>query len=261
MGTFQLTAVDPSDELELSTFHATLRALFTADNDAWSRDGLRRYQQQQAGYGIQVEYLLSRIDGEISGMMWACIDPSLRVAYLPYGGLLPRFRHTGAALKIDDAISDHLRTCFQTAVQIGDCQNPARVPGPEPRDRIRYLQSKSGYSIVDDADFPYVRPGSGEGAYLSREDEYLLAFKVIDPGGIAAVQPRDFKDQQVLSLRSYRWLYVALMRLDIGGHGEADLHQRAPAIREFLARVDAGLRQDPERQVRLLAAVAGAQRR
>lgn len=267
MSQIELRVIDAEDERGLTAFHDVLRSLFTDDNDAWSRDGLRRYPAQQARYGVKVEYLLSRVTGpgseggasgdgdEVSGLFWICCDPARRTAYVPYFGVLPRFRHTGAAQRMDEGVLARLRQNFGTALQLGDCQNPARFAAREVTDRVRFLQ-RAGNVIVDDPDFPYVRPGSGEAACHEREDTYLLGLRVLEPSGAAELLPGDDVQRGRLSLRSYRALYLDLMRLDIGGHDEADLRARAPAIGEFLDRVDAGLRADPERLVRLLPEVA-----
>lgn len=262
MSQIELLVIETADERGLTTFHDALRSLFTDDNDAWSLDGLRRYPAQQARYGVEVEYLLSRAvgdsssdGGEVCGLFWICCDPARRTAYVPYFGVLPRFRHTGAAQRMDEAVIARLKQRFGTALQLGDCQNPALFPSREATDRVRYLQ-RAGNVIIDEPDFPYVRPGSGEAACHEREDTYLLGLRVLDPRGAAELLPADDVQRGRLSLRSYRALYLDLMRLDIGGHDEADLRDRAPAIREFLDRVDAGLRAEPERLVRLLPAVA-----
>jgi hypothetical protein len=261
MEVLTIEEIQPTDERGLASFHGALRSLFKDDNDTWSRDGLRRYAAQQARYGVQVEYLLSRVGGEVCGMFWSCCDPDRRVAYVPYFGVLPRFQHTGVAQRMDEAVRGHLMQRFGTAVQLGDCQDPARFAGREVWDRVRYLQ-RAGNVIIDDPDFPYVRPGSGEAAWHEREDTYLLGIRLLDASGAGTCDSGlgELAQRGQLSLRSYRALYLQLMRLDIGGHDEADLRARAPAIREFLDRVDAGLAQDPERRVRLLPALAALPR-
>ena len=257
-------------DAELCEFQRLMGAIFPGEEDAWSVPALAA-RRERGAHGpdsrpspspspLRVEYMLISVDGELAGVRWLCIDRERRVAYCPYGGLLPAYRRRAlyaGILREDEA---RLRARHAVAILLNDCTDPAAHPGDaEAVARIRFFQ-RHGYEFVCDAAHPYTRPAPNESSAEIVSEGYLLGFKRIapepaSPGGEGSGVGADVRpDVRSISVQEYRSLYLCLMRLDTGITDEPLLVARHPAIAQFLARVDRDLAREPALRAPLLAA-------
>lgn len=249
-------------DAELCAFQRLMRAIFPGEEDAWSVPALAA-RRERGAHGrnsgmnprpIRVEYMLIRVDGELAGVRWLCIDRERRAAYCPYGGLLPAYRRRALYAELLHKDEARLRAQHSVAVLLNDCTDPAAHPGDaEAVARIRFFQ-RHGYAFVCDAAHPYTRPAPNESSAEIVSEGYLLGFKRIDPEPVS-LPGSEGSGVQSISVQEYRFLYLCLMRLDTGITDEPLLIARHPAIAQFLARVDRDLAREPELRAPLLAAL------